>query len=278
MSGIELDGHRVRVGISGWRYKPWRGVFYPPKLPQRRELEYAAERMDSVEINGSFYSLQRPSSYQAWAEQTPPDFVFAVKGSRFISHMKKLRDIDTPLANFLASGVLALGPKLGPMLWQLGPRHRYDAEQLDDFLTRLPCTHGAAAELARGHDGRVRETPYLEAKEPDRPIEHVLEVRHATFADNPEFLDLLRRQGVGVVVADTAGLFPYLDAVTSPVVYVRLHGDTELYVSGYGEEALQDWAARIRRWAEQADVYVYFDNDAKVHAPHDAMRLKEILG
>lgn len=273
------DGRRgvVRVGISGWRYAPWRGVFYPRGLPQRRELEFAAERMDTVEINGSFYSLQRPSSYRAWAEATPEGFVFAVKGSRFITHMKKLRDIDTALANFLASGVLSLGPRLGPVLWQLAPRHRYDAEQLESFLSRLPRTHGAAAEAARGHDDRVRETPYLEAAEPDRPLEHVLEVRHPTFDGNAEFLDLLRRHRVGVVVADAAGLWPYFDEVTSPVVYVRLHGDTELYVSGYGEEALQDWAGRIRRWREQADVYVYFDNDVKVHAPHDAMRLAQIL-
>lgn len=274
----EVSSHPVRVGISGWRYPPWRGVFYPQGLPQRQELEYAAQRLDSVEINGSFYSLQRPSSFRAWAAATPDDFVFAVKGGRFITHMKKLRDVQTPLANFVASGLLALGPKLGPVLWQLAPRHRYDAAQLEDFLARLPRTHGAAAELAQQHDGRVKEPPHLEAAEPHRPLEHVLEVRHPSFTEHAEdFLDLLRRHRIGVVVADAAGLWPSFDAVTSPVVYVRLHGDTELYVSGYGEEALQDWAGRIRRWRQEADVYVYFDNDTKVHAPHDAMRLAQIL-
>ncbi|AXH96147.1 DUF72 domain-containing protein [Ornithinimicrobium avium] len=270
--------HPIRVGISGWRYPRWRGVFYPPGLPQRSELEHAASRLSTVEINGSFYSLQRPSSYATWAAQTPEDFVFAVKGSRFITHLKKLRDVDTALANFLASGVLALGAKLGPVLWQLGPAHRYDAEQLGHFLTLLPRTHGEAAALARGHDDRLRETAYLKVADPGRALEHVLEVRHPSFAQDPGFLDLMRRQGVGVVVADSAGRFPVLDAVTSDVVYVRLHGDTELYVSGYSEEALRRWAGRIRGWAREADVYVYLDNDAKVHAPHDAMRLAQILG
>ncbi|RIK14055.1 MAG: DUF72 domain-containing protein [Acidobacteria bacterium] len=275
---MPTDDHRVRVGISGWRYPRWRGVFYPPGLPQRRELEHAASLLSTVEVNGSFYSLQRPSSYAAWAAQTPDDFVFAVKGSRFITHLKKLRYVDTALANFLASGPLALGAKLGPVLWQLGPRHRYDAEQLDAFLTLLPRTHGGAATLGGGHDDRLKETAYLQVAEPDQPLEHVLEVRHPSFAEDPGFLDLLRRQGVGVVVSDSAGRYPVIDAVTSGVVYVRLHGDTELYVSGYSEEALQRWAARVRGWATEADVYVYLDNDAKVHAPHDAQRLARILG
>ena len=271
------EPHPVRVGISGWRYAPWRGAFYPKGLPQRQELEYAAQRLGSVEINGSFYSLQRPSSYQAWAAATPDDFVFSVKGSRFITHMLKLRRVDVALANFFASGVLALGPKLGPVLWQLAPRHRYDREQLEGFLPLLPRTHGEAARVAAAHDDRLREPAYLEVADPDRPIHHVLEVRHPTFADNPELLELLRQQDVGIVIADAAGLWPYVDEITSPVAYVRLHGDTELYVSGYGEEALQDWADRIRRWRRQADVYVYFDNDVKVHAPHDAIRLAQIL-
>lgn len=271
------DPRPVRVGISGWRYAPWRGVFYPPGLPQRQELEYAAQRLDSVEINGSFYSLQRPSSYRAWSAATPDDFVFSVKGSRFITHMLKLRNVEVALANFLASGVLALGPKLGPVLWQLAPRHRYDRAQLEDFLPRLPRTHGQAAAVAAGHDDRLREPAHLDVVEPDRPLHHVLEVRHPTFADNPELLALLRHHDVGIVIADAAGLWPYYDAITSPVAYVRLHGDTELYVSGYGEAALSDWADRIRRWRQEADVYVYFDNDVKVHAPHDAMRLAELL-
>jgi uncharacterized protein YecE (DUF72 family) len=271
--------HRIRIGISGWRYAPWRGVFYPPGLPQRRELEYASHCLNTVEINGSFYSLQRPSSYRAWAEQTPPDTVLSVKGSRFITHMKKLRDVDTALANFFASGPLALERRLGPFLWQLAPRFRYDHDRLDAFLARLPRTAYQAAELAAQHDDRLREPAHTDpGPDPERPLRHVLEVRHPTFADNTELLDLLRRHDVGIVVADAAGLWPYYDVVTAPVVYVRLHGDTELYTSGYGEEALGMWAQRIRGWAEQAEVFVYFDNDVKVHAPHDAMRLADLLG
>lgn len=274
-----MGGNRIRVGISGWRYAPWRGVFYPPGLPQRRELEYAARCVDTIEVNGSFYSLQRPSSYRAWAAQVPPDTVLAVKGGRFITHLKKLRDVDTAVANFFASGPLALQDRLGPFLWQLPPRLRYDRDRLEEFFGRLPWTVGEAARTAEGHDDRLREPAWTEpGPDPDRPLRHVLEVRHPSFADNPELLEVLRSHGVGIVVADTAGLWPYLDDVTAPVVYVRLHGDTELYTSGYGDEALQVWALRIRRWAEQADVFVYFDNDVKVHAPHDAMRLADLLG
>ncbi|KUG59427.1 hypothetical protein AVL62_07085 [Serinicoccus chungangensis] len=268
----------VRVGISGWRYRPWRGEFYPPGLVQRRELEYAAQRFSTIELNGSFYSLQRPESYRQWAEQTPEGFVFGVKGSRFITHLKSLGDVDQGLANFWASGVLALGPRLGPVLWQLPARHRYDREQLRDFLSRLPRTTAAALDVARGHDDRVADRTWLQI-DADRPLEHVLEVRHHdSFAGNLEFLELLREQRVGVVVADSAGLWPFFDAVTSPVVYVRLHGDSELYVSGYSDEALQTWAGRVERWREEADVYVYLDNDVKVRAPYDAARLAGLLG
>jgi uncharacterized protein YecE (DUF72 family) len=142
----------ARVGISGWRYAGWRGDFYPVGLAQRRELEYAAQRLTSIEINGSFYSLQRPTSYAAWRAATPEDFVFAVKGGRFISHLKRLVDVETPLANFFASGVLALGPKLGPILWQLPENLRFDADVLDAFFTLLPASTGQAARLAEQHD------------------------------------------------------------------------------------------------------------------------------
>jgi uncharacterized protein YecE (DUF72 family) len=265
----------IRVGISGWRYAPWRGVFYPKDLPQRRELEYAAERLGSVEVNGSFYSLQRPQSYRTWAEQTPDDFVFAVKGGRFITHMKRLADVHVPLANFFAQGVLALGPKLGPVLWQLPPTMRYDPELLSSFFELLPRSRSGAAELARGHDHRLDGRSFLEVSQ-DGPVRHALEVRHPSFLD-PELPDLLRDHDVALVVADTAGKYPVLDAVTSDFVYVRLHGDTELYVSGYEEAALESWADRIRGWATDRDVYVYFDNDAKVRAPVDAMNLITLL-
>jgi uncharacterized protein YecE (DUF72 family) len=286
--GVAVGGGRradgvARIGISGWRYPPWRGTFYPEKLAQRLELSYAAERLTSVEINGSFYSLQRPTSYQAWYEQTPDDFVFAVKGGRFITHMKKLRDVDVALANFFASGVLALGEKLGPFLWQLPPMLPFDAERLAEFFERLPRTSSAAATLAGQHDARL-DGRSLTVTNVDQPLRHALEVRHPSYL-TPQFPELLRRHDIALVVADTAGKWPLLFDVTSDFVYVRLHGDEELYVSGYSDEALDGWAARVAGWTSGAttpdgrgrDVYVYFDNDVKVRAPYDAMGLRRRL-
>ena len=267
---------RAYVGISGWRYPPWRGVFYPPGLAQRRELEFASSRLSSIEINGTFYSLQRPESFAAWYAQTPPGFVFSVKGPRFVTHMKKLRDVDAPLANFFASGVLALREKLGPVLWQLPPSLGYDAERLADFFARLPRSTGEAAWLARRHDERVAGRALVEA-DADRPLRHALEVRHRSFTA-AAFLDVLREHHVAVVVADTAGKWPLLRHVTADFAYVRLHGDIELYTSGYSDEALDTWAATLRPWlADGRDAFVYFDNDVKVRAPFDAMGLAERL-
>ncbi|HLN78753.1 MAG TPA: DUF72 domain-containing protein [Nocardioidaceae bacterium] len=266
---------QIRIGISGWNYPGWRGDFYPKGLVQRRELEYAASKLTSIEINGSFYSLQRPTSYAAWRDQTPDDFVFAVKGGRFITHMKKLAGVETALANFFASGVLALGPKLGPVLWQLPPNLGFDAERLASFFDLLPRTTGAAAEVAKEHDTKIPDDRALTVAEDDRPMRHALEVRHGSFA-TPDVVRLLRAHDIAFVVADTAGRWPLVEEMTSDHMYVRLHGDKELYTSGYTPEALDRWAEKIRRWADAGqDVYVYFDNDAKGYAPHDAMALIE---
>ncbi|KAA1423185.1 DUF72 domain-containing protein [Nocardioides antri] len=262
----------IRVGISGWRYPRWRGDFYPVGLPQRAELSYAAERMTSVEINGSFYSLQRPSSYAAWRDATPDDFVLAVKGGRFITHMKRLRGIEAPLANFFASGVLALGPKLGPVLWQLPSSLSFDAELVDGFFAQLPRSTRAAAELAKGHDDRLSGDRVHLDVDADLPMRHVLEFRNRSFCTDEAF-DLMRKHDVGCVVADSPGRWPEADVVTSDVVYARLHGHTELYASGYSAASLDKWADRCREWARDADVYVYFDNDARGRAPHDAVSL-----
>jgi uncharacterized protein YecE (DUF72 family) len=285
--------HHSRVGTSGWTYPPWRGTFYPPGLPHRQELEYLSRLVNTVEINGSFYSLQRPSSYQSWAASTPEDFVFAVKGSRFITHMKKLRDVETPLANFFASGVLALGAKLGPLLWQLPPNLPFDADRLAAFIALLPRSTAEAATLAQRHDQRLGDRAWT-STEADRPLRHALEVRHPSYRDLA-LVELLRAHGVALVVADTAGTWPYLEDVTADFVYVRLHGDSELYVSGYSDEALDAWAERIRGWqvgdsartehtiappapVQPREVFVYFDNDAKVRAPADAISLARRLG
>lgn len=267
---------QIRVGISGWNYPPWRGVFYPKKLPQRRELEFASRRLSSIEINGSFYALQRPESYRAWSDQTPDDFLFAVKAGRFITHMKKLRDVETPLANFFASGLLALGPKLGPILWQLPPNLGFDASRLGQFLALLPRSTSAAARMATHHDERMEGRAWL-ATDVDRPLRHALEVRHASYVC-PAFFALLREHDIAAVTADTAGKWPFIEELTTDFSYVRLHGDQELYVSGYSDEALDDWARRVRSWSAGRDVFVYFDNDAKVRAPFDALALMERLG
>jgi uncharacterized protein YecE (DUF72 family) len=267
----------VRVGIAGWRYPGWRGDFYPTGLVQRRELEYAAERLTSIEVNGSFYSLQRPSSYAAWRAETPDDFVFSVKGPRYVTHLKRLVDVDTALANFFASGVLALGPQLGPILWQLPENLRFDADVLDAFLCRLPRTTGEAAALAERHDDKVKEGRSLTVAECDVPLRYALEFRSPTFVDEAAYA-LLRRHGVACVLADTAGKWPKVDEVTADFAYVRLHGDKELYASGYSDESLRAWAEKCRAWdAQGLDVFVYFDNDIKGYAPHDAMRLIALL-
>ena len=267
----------IRVGISGWRYAPWRGVFYPPGLVQRRELEYAAARFGSVEINGSFYSLQAPASYRCWHDATPDGFVFAVKGPRYLTHMLRLRNVGKPLANFLASGVLRLGAKLGPMLWQLPAHFPFDAARMDAFFSLLPRDTGAALALARKRDiARMRGRSAL-AIDAVRPLRHALEPRHASFGSR-ESLALMERHGIALVVADSAGKFPHFEHRTGDFTYLRLHGDEQLYVSGYSDAALRRWAAKIRRWASNGDVYCYFDNDAKVHAPFDAMALIEKLG
>ena len=267
----------IRVGVSGWTYPRWRGDFYPLGLRQRDELSYIAERMSSVEINGSFYSLQRPSSYVRWRDATPDGFVFAVKGSRFITHMRRLDGVEAGLANFLASGVLALGDKLGPVLWQLPGSFAFDADRLQSFFRLLHRSRAEAAELAGQHDDKVKHDRVFLGPVSDGPIEHVLEPRHPSFGYS-DALELLRANDIGTVWGDAAGKFPVIDADTSRVRYVRLHGHTQLYASGYSSRSLDQWAARCRSWAEAGrHVYVYFDNDARGRAPWDAVGLIQRL-
>ena len=265
----------IRIGISGWRYEPWRGVFYPNGLAQSRELEYAARRFPTIEINGTHYSLQRPEYFAAWYRDTPPGFVFAVKGSRFITHMRRLREIDTPLANFFASGVFNLREKLGPLLWQFPPSFKFDAARMEAFFELLPRDTQSALALARRHDDRLEGRECL-AIDANRALRHCIEIRNESFRDE-SFIALLRKHGLALVVADTAGKWPLLEELTTDFMYMRLHGDEELYASGYSSEALDRWAERIRSWSPR-DVYCYFDNDIKVHAPYDARSLMAKLG
>jgi uncharacterized protein YecE (DUF72 family) len=282
-----VSGGIVRIGISGWTYASWRGVFYPKDLKREEELGYAASHLRSIEINGTFYGMQRPEAFESWAQQVPADFMFAVKAPRYITHILRLKDAQVALANFIASGLLRLGLHLGPILWQFPANFRFDRARIEPFLKLLPHDTGAAAALGRRHDNKLRAPPYLEV-DTRRPMRHAFEIRHDSFLC-PEFIDLLRTYDVALVCADSVE-WPRLMDLTSDFVYCRLHGSQELYASGYDNAALDLWAARIRAWARgeepddaeriggkararRRDVFVYFDNDKKVRAPANAMEL-----
>jgi uncharacterized protein YecE (DUF72 family) len=282
----------IRVGISGWTYAPWRGVFFPKGLASRKELAYAAATFRTIEINGTFYRLQRPSSFATWVEQTPGDFVFAVKGPRFITHMRRLREPEKPLANFFASGVLRLGAKLGPILWQFPPNFQFDPELMRQFVEMLPHDTDAALKLARLHEDRLKGNVWLSV-DSRRAIRHAIEIRHESFR-NSAFVDMLRDHRIALVCADTVK-WPRLMDVTSDFVYCRLHGSRELYRTGYDDTDLDCWSARVRNWAAGKrvdgdfagrakgtggphDVFVYFDNTDKLRAPEDARGVMRRLG
>lgn len=284
----------VHIGISGWRYAPWRKDFYPEGLTQKNELHFASRAVSSIEINGSFYALQTPERYAQWYSEAPDGFVFSVKGPRYITHTRRLREVETPLANFFASGVFQLKEKLGALLWQFPPSFKFDAERFEHFLQLLPHTLAQARECAEGCDERLRKPGYLDI--PKRgALRHAVEIRHASFAV-PEFVALLRKYKVALVIADTAGKWPYAEDLTADFVYIRLHGDAELYKSGYSKDALEHWRRRIERWAaggqvsdavtldsakaakrKTREVFCYFDNDVKVRAPYDARALIDLL-
>lgn len=283
---------KIRIGISGWLYAGWRGRFYPEGLVQRCELAYAASKFSSIEINGTHYSLQRPESFRRWYAETPEDFIFAIKGSRFITHMLQLKHVETALANFFAQGVLCLGGKLGPVLWQLPKRFHFHPEKLASFFEMLPRDQAEAAQLAKRHDRRLKGRVVTDA-EAKKKIRHALEVRHESFLV-PEFIELLRKHRIGLVVSDAVG-WPLLLDTTADFVYVRLHGSRKLYSSGYRPAEITKWAECIEHWTRgevmkgerhivpplrkpiRRDVYVYFDNDAKVRAPFDALALEKKL-
>jgi len=275
--------------MSGWRYDEWRGTFYPDGLTQKRELEYASRQLNSIELNGTFYSLQKPKSYLEWATATPDGFVFSVKGTQFITHERRLENVAVPLANFLAQGLLRLGRKLGPILWQFPPNFKFNAELLQAFFALLPRTHKQAAAYARQRDEWMAERSWLEVEE-DLPLRYAVEARNKSFAV-PEYISLLREHQIAVVVADTEK-WPRMMDITADFVYCRLHGNEDVYPNGYDAEGIDHWAHRVLAWSrgeevtdglrvhsepapKQAarDVFVYFDDDVKVRAPHDAVSL-----
>ncbi len=285
----------IHIGISGWRYAPWRGDFYPKGLTQKKELRFASRAVSSIEINGSFYSLQTPERYADWYADTPKGFVFSVKGPRYITHVRRLREVDAALANFFASGIFQLKEKLGPILWQFPPSFKFDPALFEAFLRQLPRDTEAALAIARDCEPRMEGRSYLSVDR-KRRMRHAVEIRNASFVD-PAFVELLRKYQVALVVADTAGKWPHHEDLTSDFVYIRLHGAEELYTSGYTDAALDEWRRRIESWnaGSQPDdarlisskkprrrasrqVYCYFDNDVKVRAPYDARQLLHRLG
>lgn len=286
----------IKIGISGWRYEPWRGVFYPSDLPQRLELHYASRLLPTIEINGSFYSLQRPQSYAKWREDTPAGFEFTVKGPRYITHIRRLKEVAEPLSNFLASGLFNLDDKLGPILWQFPPNFKYERTRMESFLQMLPHDTADAAVLAGKHSEWMKERVQLQPGK-KRALRHAIEIRNESFLEE-SFVELLRAYNVAFVIAETARRWPMVHDITADFVYMRLHGDKELYEGGYQDKGLENWARRIRAWhrgtepadavkiskakapkAKERDVYCFFDNtDVKLRAPKDAQTLMRMLG
>lgn len=264
---------RAVVGMAGWVYPDWRGTFYPKGLTQKNELAYASTQVTSIELNGSFYSLQKPSSWLKWRESTPDDFVFSVKAPRFITHIRRLDDVHEPLANFFASGILSLGSKLGPILWQLPPSLEFEPYLLERFLEQLPHTTPDAVALAHDRGARMTGKEYLET-DAERPVRHALEMRHSSFVSDG-LVELLDEYRVAAVFGDSAGKWPVIDVRTTDFRYARLHADTALYPDGWYESAEIDrWAHTIEGWLGAGqDAYVYFDNDTKARAPLDAVSL-----
>jgi uncharacterized protein YecE (DUF72 family) len=287
----------VRIGISGWRYEGWRNNFYPEGLKQAAELQFASRLFPTIEINGTHYSLQSLESWRHWYAETPSDFVFSIKGARYLTHLLRFRDDSARAgcANFFAQGLLALNDKLGPILWQFPPSFAFEPQGMERFLRLLPRDTSAALSLARHHDERVK-TPYL-AVEHKRPLRHAVEIRHASFID-PAFIALLRQYEIALVVSDSTEPWPLAEDLTADFVYIRLHGTESKYAGSYPDTALDQWAARIDAWRDgsqptdarliapddhprrrkQRDVYCYFDNDVKARAPFDAQRLMKRLG
>jgi uncharacterized protein YecE (DUF72 family) len=242
----------IRVGIGGWTYEPWRGVFYPEGLSQKRELEYASRQLTSIEINGTYYSTFKPTSWAKWREETPDGFVFAVKGSRYCTNRKELAGAGESVARFVGQGLVELRDRLGPINWQLMGNKKFDATDILAFLQLLPREIGGL------------------------PLRHALEVRHESFKDE-RFYDLARHHNVAIVFADSED-FPLIDEPTADFTYARLMRTKEEVETGYTIAELDRWAKRARAWAERGDAFVYFISGAKVRAPAAARALIQSMG
>jgi uncharacterized protein YecE (DUF72 family) len=260
----------IYTGVGGWTYEPWRGVFYPKGLPHARELEYAAQHLTSIEVNGTFYRTQSPKTFRSWADQVPEHFVFSLKGPRYAVNRRVLGEAGDSIKRFLESGVTELGNHLGPLLWQFAPTKKFDEADFGAFLELLP----------KAFDGRQ--------------LRHVVEVRHDSFKTSV-FIALLRKFSIPVVFAEHA-TYPAIADVTGDFIYARLQKGEERLEAGYPPKALDQWAARAKAWAQGGepadlprvdamhakkaprDVFIYFIHEAKVRAPAAAMALIERVG
>jgi uncharacterized protein YecE (DUF72 family) len=279
----------IFIGMAGWSFDGWRGSFYPDGLKQRDELAYASRRIQTIEVNGTFYSLFRPTSYLGWYAETPADFNFSLKGPKYITHERRLKDFQTPLNNFLASGILALREKLGCILWQFPPNMPFTRERFEPFFAALPHDMKTAAEMGKGHSSWLEGRTYLDVSENHR-IRHAVEGRHPSFRD-PILVELAKTYGIAIVVGDTAGRWPLIEDVTSDFMYLRLHADETKYPKGYTKKSLEYWGHRVKTWAQgqQPDdaalvvpgspipmprtIFTYFDNDVKETAPLNALSM-----
>lgn len=270
MAKSKTVSHGIRVGVGGWTFEPWRGSFYPDGLAQKRELEYASRKLTSIEINGTYYGSQKPESFTKWHDETPDDFVFSVKGSRFTTNRRVLSEAGESIERFFTGGVMNLKGKLGPILWQFLPTKKFDAGDFEGFLKLLP------------------------RRVDDYPIRHAIEVRHDSFS-TPEFVAMAREHGVAIVMAGDSKFLQIAD-VTAPFVYARIMGTSETEANGYSGKALDLWAARARQWnlgqvpqglksvtsqkpdGVTRDVYLYVISGHKERNPAAAVALIDRLG
>jgi uncharacterized protein YecE (DUF72 family) len=243
---------KIRAGVGGWNFRPWRGVFYPDDLPQRRELEFASRLLSSIEINGTFYSTFKPANFARWRDETPDGFVFSLKASRYCTNRRDLASAGEAITRFIAQGIAELGEKLGPINWQFAPTKKFEAGEFEAFLKMLPREiHG-------------------------RPLRHALESRNASFQCR-EFYALARRYNCAIVFADSPK-FPEIEERTADFTYARLMRTKENIAAGYSRSELDGWAARARAWARHGNVFIYFISGAKLRAPAAAMAMIERLG
>jgi uncharacterized protein YecE (DUF72 family) len=265
----------ARTGTAGWVYEPWRGTFFPEGLVQKKELAYASSRLGTIEINATFRANQKPESFAKWAGDARTGFVFSIKGPQLVTHIKRLKNCEQELANFFASGPLALGARLGPFVWQLPPNVSYNRDVLSAFLALLPRTTGEYVAIAGRADERLKSKPFLTA-DGVGPIRHAIEMRNASF-DVPEVNALLAEHNVARVIADTAEN-PARE-LTADFAYCRLQGPARGDAEGYKSADIADWAGTLKAWTKAGkDVFAYFVHEDKLHAPANAIALRQAIG